>query len=83
MKELANKARQAAESQKTGRPQFEELIDVWYQSANGGWKDSAKYMIGRFFDGGLPENETSHSDSVWLNLLALYILDAEFYGQET
>jgi len=40
-------------------------------------------MIGRFFDEGLPENETTHSDTVWLNLLALYILDAEFYGQES
>ena len=82
-KEQANRARETAESQKTGRPKFEDLIDVWYQSANGGWKDSAKFMIGRFFEDGLPENQTSHSDTVWLNLLALYILDEDFPGKES
>jgi len=78
-----NAAREAAESTKTGRPSFEELIDVWYQSANGGWKASAKFMIGRFFADGMPENESSHSETVWMNLLALYVLDEEFSGKET
>ena len=40
-------------------------------------------MIGRFFDGGLPKNDTAHSETVWLNLLALYILDMEFSEKQS
>jgi len=32
---------QLSEAYKTGRPQFEELTDVWYFSASGGWKESS------------------------------------------
>lgn len=67
---------------KTGKPTYQELIDVQYQSAYGGWKESADSMLGRFFDSGLPANPTKHSKAVWMTLLALYILDSEFPAQE-
>jgi len=39
-------------------------------------------MLTRFFVSGLPKGPTSKPPATWLTLLALYLLDSEFYDRE-
>lgn len=78
-KEAERKAWLEAEKTKTSKPDFNELKSTSHLAAGGNWKESSKWMLARFFDGRvLPEDDEERPETVWLTLLALFLLDTEF-----
>lgn len=78
-KEAERKAWLEAEKTKTSKPDFNELKSTKHLAAGGNWKESSKWMLARFFDGRvLPEDDEERPETVWLTLLALFLLDSEF-----
>merc|ERR1712014_135098 len=83
-KEAAKKKEADKWATKKGKPYLDELINIYYVSAKGVWKNNSAQMFKRFFvDNEMPTKPDELSEPIWNTILGLFILEEKFIDRES